>query len=74
MVTSDGHKLQMHKENYNGVTLMKGIEECFSEDLNESEILKIVEDALGDNINYDKLEQTPGTITAKQARISRNII
>ena len=74
MVTSDGHKLAMHKENYNGVTLMKGIEECFSEDLDESEILKIVEDALGDNINYDNSVQIPGTITAKQAKAVAGIL
>jgi hypothetical protein len=74
MLTSDGHKLAMHKENCNGVTLMKGIEECFSEDLNEDEILQLVEDALGDNINYDNSVQIPGTITSNQAKAVAGIL
>ena len=74
MVTSDGHKLAMHKENCNGVTLMKGIEECFSEDLNEDEILQLVEDALGENINYDNSVNIPGTITLEQAKAISGIL
>ena len=74
MITSDGHKLAMHKENCNGVTLMKGIEECFSEDLNEEEILQLVEDALGENINYDNSVNIPGTISLKQAKAISTIL
>ena len=74
MITSDGHKLTMHKENCNGVTLMKGIEECFSEDLNEEEIFQLVEDALGENINYDNSVNIPGTISLKQAKAISGIL
>ena len=74
MITSDGHKLTMHKENCNGVTLMKGIEECFSEDLNEDEIFQLVEDALGENINYDNSVNIPGTISLKQAKAISGIL
>ena len=68
------HKLKTHKQQYNGVTLMKGIEECFSEDLNEDEVLQLVEDALGENIIEDKKDQIPGTLTPDQARAVAKII
>jgi hypothetical protein len=74
ILTSDGHKLTLQKQQCNGVTLMKGIEEYFSEDLTENEILQLVEDALGDNIlDYDG-EQIPGTITSKQAKVIAQIL
>ena len=73
-VIKTDHKLKTRKQQYNGVTLMKGIEECFSEDLNEDEILQLVEDALGENIIEDKKEQIPGTITSEQARAVAKII
>ena len=68
------HKLKTHKQQYNGVTLMKGIEECFSEDLNEDEVFQLVEDALGENIIEDKKDQIPGTLTPDQARAVAKII
>ena len=74
VLTTDGHKLQIRKENWNGVTLMKGIEECFSEDLTEDEILQLVEDALGESIVEDKKDQVPGTITSKQAKAIAHIL
>ena len=67
-------KLKTRKQQYNGVTLMKGIEECFSEDLSEEEILQLVEDALGENIIKDKKDQIPGTLTPDQARVVAKII
>ena len=73
VVTSDG-RLQMHKQHFNGVTLMKGIEECFSEDLNEDEIFEIVEDALGDHIVQNNDKQIPGTINTNQAKAVANIL
>ena len=73
-VTSNEHKLVMHKQHVNGVTLMKGIEECFSEDLNEDEVYQLVEDALGDNITDDKKKQSPSTITTEQAKAVAKII
>ena len=74
MVTNDGHKLKMRKENCNGITLMKGIEECFSEDLNEDEVLQLVEDGLAGNINYDSSVQIPGTVTSEQAKAVAKIL
>ena len=73
-VLKTDHKLKTHKQQYNGVTLMKGIEECFSEDLNEDEVLQLVEDALGENIIEDKKDQIPGTLTPDQARAVAKII
>ena len=73
-VIKTDHKLKTRKQQYNGVTLMKGIEECFSEDLNEDEILQLVEDALGENIIENKKDQIPGTLTPDQARAVARII
>jgi len=73
-VIKTDHKLKTRKQQYNGVTLMKGIEECFSEDLNEDEVLQLVEDALGENIVEDKKDQIPGTLTPDQARAVAKII
>jgi len=74
VMTNDGHKISMQKKNFNGITLMKGIEECFSEDLDEDEVLQLVEDALGENIIDDKREQIPGTITSDQAKAIASIL
>ena len=73
-VLKTDRKLKTHKQQYNGVTLMKGIEECFSEDLNEDEVFQLVEDALGENIVEDKKDQIPGTLTPDQAKAVAKII
>ena len=74
VMTTDGGRLAMQKHHFNGVTVMKEIEECFSEDINQDEILALVEDALGDNIVEDENQKYPGTITSKQARAVANIL
>jgi hypothetical protein len=74
VMTTDGGRLAMQKHHFNGVTVMKEIEECFSEDINQDEILALVEDALGDNIVKDENQKYPGTITSKQARAVANIL
>ena len=74
ILKTENNKLKTRKQQYNGVTLMKGIEECFSEDLNEDEVLQLVEDALGENIVEDKKDQIPGTLTPEQARAVAKII
>ena len=74
VMTTDGGRLSMQKQHYNGVTVMKEIEECFGEDINEDEILALVEDALGDNIVDDESQKYPGTITTKQAQAIANIL
>ena len=45
-VTSEARKINLHKQNYEGVVLMKGIEESIPEDLNEDDIYQLVEEAL----------------------------
>lgn len=43
---SKKEKINVKKKNYEGVVLMKGVEDCIPEDLNEDEIYQLVEDAL----------------------------
>ena len=54
-VVSNNAKLNLHKQNYEGVILMKGVEECFPEDLNEDDVYQLVENAL--NENKDKINK-----------------
>ena len=72
--SNEGHKFPMYKQRFNGVTLMKGIEEVCPEDLNEDEIYQLVEDALGDDITDEKDKQSPTTITTKQAKTVAKIL
>ena len=39
-------KINVKKKNYEGVILMKGVEDCIPEDLNEDDIYQLVEEAL----------------------------
>ena len=70
LVSNDGRKFPMQKQQFNGITLMKGIEECCPEDLNEDEIYELVEDALGGDITDEKDKKSPTTIT-KQLKEER---
>ena len=73
VITCDGHRITTQKQQCNGITLMKGIEEFF-EDLNENEIFQLVEEAIGEYIiDYDG-EYIPGTITTKQAKAIAKIL
>ncbi len=73
VITCDGHRITTQKQQCNGITLMKGIEEFF-EDLNENEIFQLVEDALEEYIiDYDG-EYIPGTVTTKQAKAIAKIL
>ena len=74
LTTNDGQRLNINKQHCNGVTIMQGIEECFSEDLNEDEVYELVEEALGENIIDDKNFQYPGSITSKQAKAIAKIL
>ena len=57
-VVSNNGKLNLHKQNYEGVILMKGVEECFPEDLNEDDVYQLVENALNENKDKINKEQT----------------
>lgn len=46
VVMSDNKKLNLHKQYYEGVTLMKGVEDFIAEDLNEDEVYNLVEQAI----------------------------
>ena len=56
-VVSNNGKLNLHKQNYEGVILMKGVEECFPEDLNEDDVYQLVENALNENKDLNKIEK-----------------
>ena len=74
VTTTDGQILATRKQQCNGVTILQGIEECFSEDLDEDDILQLVGDALADHIIEECDEQIPGTVTFDQVRIIAKIL
>jgi hypothetical protein len=74
VTTTDGQILATRKQQCNGVTILQGIEECFSEDLDEDDILQIVGDALADHIIEGCDEQIPGTVTFDQVRVIAKIL
>ena len=71
--TSENRKIDLHRQNYEGVVLMKGVEESIPEDLNEDDIYQLVEAALYDKMVEDK-EQDEGKITKKQAKAIASIL
>ena len=75
-ITTDERKvnLNLQKEDYEGVLLMQGMDDCFTEDLTEEDVYKLVTDALNDKIIDDEGEQEPGTINSKQAKAIANIL
>ena len=77
---NDGNKeerkvnLNLQKEDYEGVLLMQGFDDCFPEDLTEEDVYKLVVDALNDKIIDDEENKEPGTINTKQAKAIANIL
>jgi hypothetical protein len=77
---NDGNKeerkvnLNLQKEDYEGVLLMQGFDDCFPEDLTEEDVYKLVQDALHDKIVDDEENKEPGTINTKQAKAIANIL
>ena len=77
---NDGNKeerkvnLNLQKEDYEGVLLMQGFDDCFPEDLTEEDVYKLVQDALNDKIVDDEENKEPGTINTKQAKAIANIL
>lgn len=68
-ITSENRKLNLQRQNYEGVVLMKGVEESIPEDLNEDDLYQLVEDALYDKIVEDKdKDKEEGKITKKQVK------
>ena len=66
--------LNLQKEDYEGVLLMQGFDDCFPEDLTEEDVYKLVVDALNDKIVDDEENKEPGTINTKQAKAIANIL
>ena len=73
-LTNEARNFQKNKDPSNGVIIMKGIREYIPEDLDEDDILIMVEEALGENINFEDEEEIPGTITYKQAKAIASLL
>ena len=53
-VLSSNKKIEVNKEIYEGVILMKGLEEVIAENLSKNQVRRLVEDALNTKISGDK--------------------
>ena len=62
--------------NYNGVTLMQGIEDYFPEDIAEDDLYQMVEESLKDNIIDEEktISDNPKAITKKQVKVITSIL
>lgn len=62
--------------NYNGVTLMQGIEDYFPEDIAEDDLYQMVEESLKDNIIDEEKTNSdnPKAITKKQVKVITSIL
>lgn len=72
-VTSEARKINLHKQNYEGVVLMKGIEESIPEDLNEDDIYQLVEEALNYKIS-DENSDPKKKVTKPQTKAIASIL
>jgi len=73
-IASDARKLNLKKNNYNGVVLMQGVEDCIPEDLKEEEIYQLVEDALQNELLPDDSPPVEGKLTKEQAKAISKIL
>lgn len=74
-INSENKKLNLHKQYYEGVTLMKGVEEYIPEELNEDDILNLVEDAIhGNRVEGEEKENDIAKITTEQAKAISKIL
>ena len=74
MATVETRKFNVKKNENEGLLIMDGIEDLFSEDLTEEDIYQLVEDALGDSIVENEENRVQGTITRTQARSVAKIL
>ena len=74
MATVESRKLNFKKKENEGLLIMDGVEELFTDDLTEDDIYQLVEDALGDSIVENDTDKIPGTITRKQAKSIAKIL
>ena len=72
-VANDKKKLNYQKQQYEGVMLMKGIEECIPENLNEDDIYQLVEDSLYGNKSEDD-SKDPNKLTKEQKKAISSIL
>lgn len=69
----DSKKMNLHKQKYEGVTLMKGVEEYIPEELNQDEVYNLVEESLfGFNTKDDN--KGIGEISKEQAKAIASIL
>ena len=76
-INSENKKLNLHKQYYEGVTLMKGVEEYIPEELNEDDILGLVEDAIHGNKlegGGEEKENEIAKITTEQTKAISKIL
>lgn len=65
----------LKKSNYNGITLMQGIEDFFPEDVTLEDLYQIVEESIKENIIDDKIKtDDPKAITRKQAKVIAKVL
>jgi len=74
MATVETRKFNVKKNENEGLLIMDGIEDLFSDDLTEEDIYQLVEDALGDSIVENEENKVQGTITRTQARSVAKIL
>ena len=68
----DTKKINLKKQNYEGVTLMKGVEEYIPEELNEEEVHNLVENALYEYNIKDKNDI--GEVSKQQSKAISSIL
>ena len=68
--------MNLKKSNFNGVTLMQGIEDYFPEDIKEDDVYQLIEESLKENIVEEKKDKKmePGKITKKQAKVIATVL
>ena len=69
-------KLNLKKSDFNGVTLMEGIEDYLPEEADQDDVYQLIEESLKENIVEVKKGKTreAGTITKNQAKIISTIL
>ena len=72
-VISEPKKLNLQSQHYEGVILMKGVEEYIPEELNEDDVYQLIEDALYGNQNGDENKDL-NKITKEQAKAISSIL
>ena len=73
-IPNDNRKIELYKQTYEGVLLMKGIEESIPENLNEEDVYQLVEEAINYRITEDDKSESKDTITKAQVKAIASIL